>query len=130
MPATSLLDPVFKADICPSSQERFELRTKTLGCGCSTTTLLSVIVTVVSTLVALLILYAILVCTRALNQVYGTGARRGWEIEVFDDGTMKGQPWARPSWTRTFKSWFHHKDLTASSEQEERTERSRLLSGA
>jgi hypothetical protein len=130
VPATSLLDPVFKADVCPASQERFELRTKTLGCGCSTTTLLSVIVTVVSTLAALLILYAILVCTRALNQVYGTGTRRGWEIEVLDDGTMKGKPWARPSWTREIRSLFHRKDLTARSEQEERTERSRLLSGA
>jgi hypothetical protein len=130
VPATSLLDPVFKADVCPASQERFEFRTRTLGCGCSTTTLLSVIVTVVSTLVALLILYAILVCTRALNQVYGTGTRRGWEIEVLDDGTMKGKPWARPSWTRKIGSLFHRKDLTARSEQEERTERSRLLSGA
>jgi hypothetical protein len=130
VPATSLLDPVFNADVCPASQERFELRTKTLGCGCSTTTLLSVIVTVVSTLVALLILYAILVCTRALNQVYGTGTQCGWEIEVLDDGTMKGKPWARPSWTTTLRSWFHRKDLTARSEQEERTERSRLLAGA
>jgi hypothetical protein len=128
VPATSLLDPVFKADVCPASQERFELRTKTLGC--STTTLLSVIVTVVSILVALLILYAILVCTRALNQVYGSGTQRGWEIEVLDDGTMKGKPWARPSWTTTLRSWFHRKDLTARSEQEERTERSRLLAGA
>jgi hypothetical protein len=130
VPATSLLDPVFKADVCPASQERFELRTKTLGCGCSTTTLLSVIVTVVSILVALLILYAILVCTRALNQVYGSGTQRGWEIEVLDDGTMKGKPWARQSWTTTLRSWFHRKDLTARSEQEERTERSRLLAGA
>lgn len=128
MPASSLIDPVFKADICPSSQDRFELRTRTLGCGCSTTTLLSVIVTVVSTLVALLILYAILVCTRNLDQIYGTGARRGWEIEVLDDGTLKGKPWARPSWSTTFQSWFHRRDLTARSEQEERTERSRLLS--
>ena len=127
MPASSLIDPVFKTDICPSSQDRFELRTRTLGCGCSTTTLLSVIVTVVSTLVALLILYAILVCIRAFNQVYGTGARRGWEIEVLDDGTLKGKPWARPSWSTTFQSWFHRRDLTAHSEQEERTERSRLL---
>jgi hypothetical protein len=128
VPASSLIDPVFEADICPSSQDRFELRTRTLGCGCSTTTLLSVIVAVVSTLVALLILYAILLCTRALNQIYGTGARRGWEIEVLDDGSLKGKPWARPSWSTSFHSWFHRRDLTACSEQEERTERSRLLS--
>ena len=128
MPASSLIDPVFKADICSSSQDRFELRTRTLGCGCSTTTLLSVIVTVVSTLVALLILYAILVCTRTLSQIYGTGARRGWEIEVLHDGTLKGKPWARPSWSTTFQSRLHRRDLTARSEQEERTERSRLLS--
>lgn len=116
--------------MCPSLDERFELRTKALGCGCSTTTLLSVIVTVFSTIVALLMLYAIFLGIRALNQIYGTGARRGWEIEVLDDGSKKGKPWARPSWAKTVKSSLHRQDLSARSEQEERTERSRLLSGA
>lgn len=127
---TSLLDPVFKTDVCPFHRERFELRTRALGCGCSTTTLLSVIVTVVSTIVALLVLYAIFLGVRALDRIYGTGARRGWEIEVLDDGSMKGKPWARPSWTRTVKSSLHRQDLSARSEQEDRTERSRLLSDA
>lgn len=122
MPATSLLDPVFKANSCPLAQERFELRTKTLGCGCSTATFLSLIVTVVSTFLALLIIYAIVKCIRSVNQVYGTGALRGWEIEIRDDGSMNERLWAR-----SVKSWFRHENLSARSEQEETTERSRLL---
>lgn len=122
MPATSLLDPVFKANSCPLAQERFELRTKTLGCGCSTATFLSLIVAVVSTFLALLIMYAIVKCVRSVDQVYGTGAHRGWEIEIRDDGSMSERLWAR----RSVKSWFRE-DPSARSEQQEVTERSRLL---
>lgn len=124
MPVTNLLDPVLKSNTCPLAQERFELRTKTLGCGCSTATFLSVTVTVLSTIVALLTMYAILVCVRSANRVYGTGSRRGWEIEVLDDGSMNGKPCPR---ARKLTSLFHRKDLSTRSEQEETTERSRLL---
>jgi len=124
VPATSLLDPVFKkANSVPLAQERFELRTKTRGCGCSTATFLSLIIAVVSTFLALLIMYAIVKCVRSVNQVYGTGARHGWEIEIHDDGSMSERLWAR----RTVKSWFRRGDLSVRSEQQEATEGSRLL---
>lgn len=127
MPAASLLEPIYKP-ICPLGDERFELRTRLLGCGCSTTTLLSIIVTIFGTIVGLLILYAIILCIRSINSVYGTGSRRGWEVEVLDDGSRRERQWARPSWTKSFASWFHRENLTSRGEQEEITERSRLLS--
>jgi len=127
VPATSLLDPVLKASACPLAQERFELRTKTLGCGCSTATFLTLIVTVVSTILALLIMYAIVKCLRSVDRIYGTGARRGWEIEIHDDGSMSKRLWVR----RSVKSWFRHEDLSVRSEQQEvTTERSRLITSS
>jgi hypothetical protein len=124
VPATSLLDPVLKASACPLAQERFELRTKTLGCGCSTATFLTLIVTVVSTILALLIMYAIVKCLRSVDRIYGTGARCGWEIEIHDDGSMSKRLWVR----RSVKPWFRHEDLSVRSEQQEATtERSRLI---
>jgi hypothetical protein len=125
VPATSLLDPVLKANACPLAHERFELRTKTLGCGCSTATFLTLIVTVVSTILALLIMYAIVKCLRSVDRIYGSGARRGWEIEIHDDGSMSERLWVR---RRSVKSWFRHEDLSVRSEQQEvTTERSRLI---
>jgi hypothetical protein len=99
------------------------LRTKTLGCGCSTATFLTLIVVVVSTFLALLIMYAIVKCVRSVNQVYGTGAHRGWKIEIHDDGSMSERLWAR----RSVKSWFRHGDLSLRSEQQDGTEHSRPI---
>lgn len=127
MPASTLLDPVFKPSLCPLAEDRFELRTKTLGCGCSTTTLLSIIISVVATLFAILILYSIFLCARFVNRVYGTGSRCGWELGIADDGGRRGKLWARPTWTLTFGTLFQRKDLTHCSEQDQTTERSRLL---
>lgn len=109
MPATSLLDPVFKENECPLAQERFELRTKSLGCA----TFLSLIIAVVSTFLALLIMYAIVKCLRSVNQVCGTGARRGWEIEIRDDGSMSERLWAR-----SLKPCFRHEDSSDSARSE------------
>ncbi|KXT11140.1 hypothetical protein AC579_4939 [Pseudocercospora musae] len=87
VPANSLLDPVSQHGICPLASARFELRTKTLGCGCSTATLLSVIVTVFATIAALLLLYAIGLALKNLNPYLGSGQTAGWQIEVKHDGT-------------------------------------------
>ena len=57
VPVSSLLQPMSDAKTCPSRGERFELRTKALGCGCSTTTFLSIVVTVFATIAALLLIY-------------------------------------------------------------------------
>lgn len=124
MPASNLLDPVTKPGICPLRDERFELRTKALGCGCSTTTLLSVIVTVFCTCAALLLLYGIGLAIARLNEVYGTGAYRGWKTEIQDDGSRKGSSWMRG---KTLRERLHRPDFSKRSEQVETTERSRLL---
>ncbi|KXT02264.1 hypothetical protein AC578_5064 [Pseudocercospora eumusae] len=128
VPANSLLDPVSNHGICPLDSERFELRTKALGCGCSTTTLLSVIVTVFATIAALLLLYGIGLALKNLNPYLGSGQTAGWQIEVKDDGTRVAHDWYRGR----FRQWIHSfwkpkANLSKQSEQEAVTERSRLL---
>ena len=126
VPATNLLEPVTHKDICPLDSERFELRTKALGCGCSTTTLLSVIVTVFATIAGLILLYGIVRAIALLNQAFGSGQWQGWEIEVKEDGSRNEREWTR---SNSVTSWFRRIFLKATkeSEQEQVTERSRLL---
>ena len=129
VPASSLLEPITNSHICPSRNERFELRTRALGCGCSTTTLLSVIVTVFATIVALGVLYGIGVLVYKANSTFGTGTWRGIEVEIKDDGTKTEKQWKRSSDSRLAKlfgrSGFNPK--SSKSEQEQVTERTRLL---
>jgi len=126
VPTTNLLKPVSDANICPLRSERFELRTKALGCGCSTTTLISVIVTVFATIAALALLYGIGLAIFWANRVFGSGTWNGWEIEVKEDGTKEGHQWRR---SNAVTSFFRRTTLkaTTESEQEQVTERSRLL---
>ncbi|CZT21826.1 uncharacterized protein RCC_07693 [Ramularia collo-cygni] len=126
VPASSLLEPVSNKDICPLSSERFELRTKALGCGCSTTTLLSVIVTVFATIAALILLFGLIEAIAGVNPFLGTGQAAGWEVKVEDNGVRKGRMWRRGGLRKWFASW-RSPDLAHHSEQEERTERTRLL---
>ncbi|TKA24644.1 hypothetical protein B0A50_06404 [Salinomyces thailandicus] len=123
---TNLLKPLAHPDICPLRSERFELRTKALGCGCSTTTLVSVIVTVFATIAGLAVLYALGVALVRFNQVVGTGTWNGWEVEVKEDGLREAHQWRRANAVTTF---FRRTKLKATkeSEQELVTERSRLL---
>ena len=128
IPASSLLQPVWKANICPLQHERFELRTKALGCGCSTTTLLSIIVTVFATIVALALLYGIGLAILGLNRAFGTGTWRGIEVEIKDDGIRTEHQWRRNTWSSKLASLFGKSRLHSDrSEQEQITERSRLL---
>lgn len=125
MPASSLLDPV-TSNVCPLKAERWELRTKALGCGCSTVTLLSVIVTVFATIAALVLLYVLAVLVGKLWKTYVSGAFRGTATEIADDGSREVREWKRGSW---LPAHFRRRlDADASkSEQEQFTERSRLL---
>ncbi|KAK4544243.1 hypothetical protein LTR36_004453 [Oleoguttula mirabilis] len=97
-----------------------------LGCGCSTTTLLSIVVTVFATIAALALLYGIGLAIVGFNQAFGTGTWNGWEVEVEDDGTRKEHEWRR---SNAVTSFFRRTALktTKESEQEQVTERSRLL---
>ncbi|KAK4621852.1 hypothetical protein CLAFUW4_07420 [Fulvia fulva] len=127
VPSTNLLDPISKADICPLRSERFELRTKALGCNCSTTTLLSVIVTVFVTIAALGLVYAIFAAIRDVHPFLGTGNFEGTELEIKEDGTRVEKSWWRDSWRKWIYRVFARPDLNHGSEQEVRTERARLL---
>ena len=129
VPASSLLEPVSKGNICPLKDERYELRTRALGCGCSTTTILSIIVTVFATIAALFLLYGIGLLIRRLGRTFVTGTWRGLEIEIMDDGTREENEWRRNSqWTKKLASLFRRKRVHSDqSEQDQITERSRLL---
>lgn len=128
VPAQSLLDPIKDENICPLSSERFELRTGTLGCGCSTTTLLSIIVTIFATIAALFVLSILGAGIRRLNRTFGSGSWRGIEIEVKDGPTRIEREWKRTGWFERLKWNLSGGHLNSSrSEQEQVTERSRLL---
>ncbi len=117
-----------KKNICPLREERFEIRTGTLGCGCSATTLLSVIVTVFATIVALLILYGIGIGLTRINNTIGSGTWRGVEVERKDDGSRVERQWRRGNWTKSIRSAIGGpKPDPYKSEQEQVTERTRLL---
>lgn len=128
VPASSLTAPVSQGNICPHPQERYELRTKALGCGCSTATLLSIIVTVFATLAALLLIYGISVVLKSINPFLGTGISSGTELEVKEDGTRASREWHRGGIRHIMrKIWKPKPSLSSQSEQEAVTERSRLL---
>lgn len=129
VPVSSLLQPVSDAKTCPSRDERFELRTRALGCGCSTATLLSIVVTVFATIAALFLLYGIGVLIKRANHLCGSGSWRGTELEVKDDGSRSEKEWRHHPWTRRFTAIFHRDPTTSAnkSEQDLATERTRLL---
>ena len=128
VPTSSLLEPLSNAKTCPLRDERFELRTKALGCGCSTTTLLSIVVTSFATIVALIVLYGVFMAVYRMNRTFGTGTWRGVEVEIKDDGTRIRRPWRSGNMRSKIASvfsWTGHP--SNKSEQEQLTERSRLL---
>ncbi|KAF8429721.1 hypothetical protein EV426DRAFT_132799 [Tirmania nivea] len=50
LPASSMFSPIYNPSICPLANERWELRTRTLGCNMSTRNILCIITTVIATL--------------------------------------------------------------------------------
>lgn len=53
-----MLAPAFDSKICPHPDERWEVRTRPLGCGVSSGTGLAVVVTFLATLAAILVVAA------------------------------------------------------------------------
>jgi hypothetical protein len=94
VPASSILSPI-SSPVCPLASERYELRTSTLGCGCSTTTLVSIVITVLCTLAALLLLSFILWLLKWWGRTFRSG---GWEIVVEEDGRVRQGTWRRGRW--------------------------------
>nr|POE87263.1 hypothetical protein CFP56_29852 [Quercus suber] len=129
VPADSLLDPLSKKNICPLVDERYELRTGALGCGCSTTTLLSIVVTIFATIAGLILLYGLGLAIKYLNQHYGTGLWQGWEVDFRDGTTRNEHEWRRRgAWRTQTATFFRQLGWQQDrSEQEQVTERSRLL---
>jgi len=103
IPANSLFDPVSNADICPHWAERWELRTRPLGCYCSTITLLTALITIACTVVALFVLYGVWKVSGWVNTTWGTGCHRGWRLNIDEDGRRRGGSWYRSNWWKP--SW-------------------------
>ena len=126
VPTSNLLKPVTNTDVCPLRAERYELRTNALGCGCSTTTVLSIIVTIFATIAALALLYGLAMAIFWFNKIFGSGTWNGTELEVEDDGTRKERQWSRSNAVTSYVRTTVLK-ATKESEQEQVTERSRLM---
>lgn len=120
IPASSLLDPIANPDICPHWAERWELRTKALGCGCSTTTLLTSIVTIFCTIAGLIVLYGVWVMLLWASRVWGPGSWGGWYLEIEDDGKRKEATWVRRSWWRPGWLWVSKTDAKARYDEQRR----------
>ncbi|KAF1991218.1 hypothetical protein K402DRAFT_389401 [Aulographum hederae CBS 113979] len=91
----SLLAPVRNhPPICPLSTERWELRTSTFGCECSTTTLVAAFITFLCTITGLLVLWG-LVKLIAWARIAWKGARGGYFLHVEEDETRWGEVWVR-----------------------------------
>ena len=78
-------------------QERWELRTGTFGCNCSTTTFLAALITCLSTLVSLLVLWILWKLGRAIWLSF-RAPRGGWRIDVVEDAD--GDHWKQGIWVR------------------------------
>ncbi|KAL7922615.1 hypothetical protein ACQKWADRAFT_74323 [Trichoderma austrokoningii] len=66
--AIPLLAPAFNAEICPHPDERWEVRTRPLGCKVSSRMGLTVAVTVVATLAAVLVVAASIILVRKMRK--------------------------------------------------------------
>ncbi|GAM83959.1 hypothetical protein ANO11243_019490 [Dothideomycetidae sp. 11243] len=98
IPVGSIFDPVKNPNICPSWTGRWELRTKTLGCGCSTLTLLAVLITIVCTLAALSVLFGVYKLITSVNKIWGFGALSGSYLKYDDGGHRHEGLWFRKWW--------------------------------
>jgi hypothetical protein len=90
-----LLSPVWDTySICPTYDDRWDLRTKTLGCHVNTLTVFTCIITVVCTLLGLGLIAgiwkAVAYCFAPLEGAGGRG--RGWRIALVE-GDRTGEQW-------------------------------------
>ena len=77
--------------------ERWELRTKAFGCNCSTTTFLAVLISILSTMGALIFLWILWKLVRAI-WLSIRAPRGGWKIEVIEE--VDGEHWKQGIWVR------------------------------
>lgn len=75
-----VLAPFFDPEICPLWSERYELRTLPTGCNVSTITFLTGVISAMSTLVAVGLVVASMLATRAVNRRWRARTAGWWRI--------------------------------------------------
>jgi len=108
VPVSTLLDPIRNERVCPHWSDRWELRTRTLGCGCSTLTILAILITIAATIAALSLLFGLYKILAWINSFWGTGAVGGYYIELTDDTNRSEGAWIRPR--RWLPGWLKRRD--------------------
>lgn len=113
----AILAPIKYEDICPLAwRERWEMRAKPFSCRCSTMTLMSVVVAVVSTLAAVLLIHLMIIAIRWCSRKWKTRRQRWWRPSAYN--------W-KPS-KRTLPRWMVKRSLPASTAEGD-SERQALL---
>jgi hypothetical protein len=97
--AFPLLTPIRHKGICALESERFELRTRGLGCQVSTITFLTCIVTIFATIFGLLVIYGL---ANLIRWAYLALRGSSGGYVLFGDGT--GETWVRSeSWGKWWR---------------------------
>ncbi len=99
-----VLAPIWNRDVCPTRDERWEMRGNELGCSVSTTTVLSVVVTVFATLGVLVLGWAV-----RLAWAWGMRKRKAWMV-WWKDLTGVTRVWFKNWWARLGRLWRRQKD--------------------
>lgn len=81
------LAPAYDEDICPHWAERWEIRTRPLGCQVSTITSLTSIVSIASTLVFALLIALTVLSVRALRRYHKRQDSGWWKFWGWDWGS-------------------------------------------
>ena len=109
-----ILAPIRNENICPLGwRERWEMRAKPFSCRCSTMTFMSVVVSVLSTLAGVLLLW--------IFWKLGVWARRRWSTRHSGWWKREGQKWT----TRTMICGRRQKDAESTSAAQANTEEER-----
>lgn len=103
--AIPLLAPAYDENICPHWAERWEVRTRPLGCQVSTITALSVIIAVLSTLTVVFLIWLILVTTRRLKRrMMSSSTSRGDGEQTWLAYTRSWRIWNPRAWGSTSRT--------------------------
>ncbi|KAK3341203.1 hypothetical protein B0T25DRAFT_334308 [Lasiosphaeria hispida] len=84
--STQLLAPAYDENICPHWAERWEIRTHPFGCQVSTITSLASIISIVSTLVFVLLVWLSLWAIRRLRKYHGEQESGWWKVWTSGSG--------------------------------------------
>lgn len=89
-----LVHPVPSAAMCPTYDDRWDLRTHALGCHVNTLTVFASFITVLCTLVGLVMLWGFVRVGAWMGTTFDTTSH-GWQIETGDDGARREGVWRR-----------------------------------